>query len=430
MTIAAEIKPMIVPSALLASRVRVIGAGVCLVLWSLCVQAVRADDWFWVNSKINGKPARLVLDTGCEPGLALFRHSAERLNLKLRTAEIHSTNQIPYWLTDECTVKLPWSFWGFAHAKGQLTVVELPPYVEHSLNMDGVDGAVGWGLVSERVLELDAVRGKFRLTHRVSKKANGWAKLTLRKSLPWGRQLALEMPNPDGSNEVIIVDTGACGIGVALSPQKWKEWKATHPNQPTTLSGTFMVQPEVYVIERAWADQISLGPINLTAVVVEETDPASAIRLPQYAATFGVEALKRLDFIVDGKGGVAYLQPKKTTVPSPLSEQDRLVLVFVPGDAKSDDLVARVLDGSSPYDAGIRNGDVLLKIDERDVAQWRADPGEKWRVDPGNPFIVPSSNNPAGIKLELTLKRNDDLLKATIDLTEIAVLAPQTTSRP
>ena len=143
MTIAAEIKPMIVPSALLASRVRVIGAGVCL-LWSLCVQAVRADDWFWVNSKINGKPARLVLDTGCEPGLALFRHSAERL--KLRAAEIHSTNQIPYWLTDECTVKLPWSFCGFAHAKGQLTVVELPPYVEHSLNMDGVDGAVGWGL--------------------------------------------------------------------------------------------------------------------------------------------------------------------------------------------------------------------------------------------------------------------------------------------
>ena len=191
-----------------------------------------------------------------------------------------------------------------------------------------------------------------------------------------------------------------------------------------------MMQPEVYVSEQAWADQLSLGAIGLADVVVEETDPASAIRLPQYAATFGVEALKRLDFIVDGKGGVAYLQPKKTSIPSPLSEQDRLVLVFVPGDAKSDDLVARVLDGSSPYDAGIRNGDVLLKIDERDVAQWRADPGEKWRVDPGNPFIVPSSNNPAGIKLELTLKRNEDLLKATIDLTEIAVLAPETNSPP
>ena len=110
MTIAAEIKPMIVPSALLASRVRVIGAGVCL-LWSLCVQAVRADDWFWVNSKINGKPARLVLDTGCEPGLALFRHASERLKLKLQAGERRNADRIPYWFTEECTVKLPWSFW-------------------------------------------------------------------------------------------------------------------------------------------------------------------------------------------------------------------------------------------------------------------------------------------------------------------------------
>jgi len=68
------------------------------------------------------------------------------------------------------------------------------------------------------------------------------------------------MPNPGGSNEVIIVDTGACGIGVALSPQKWKEWKATHTNQPTTLSGNFMVQPEVFVSERAWPTNSLSGP--------------------------------------------------------------------------------------------------------------------------------------------------------------------------
>ncbi len=366
-----------------------------VLLCSLCVQAVRADDWLWIKAKINGKRARLVLDTGCEPGLALFRHSAERRNLKLRPAEIHGTNPIAYWFTDECTVKLPWSFWGFAHGKGRLTVVELPPYLEHSLTMDG---AVGWGLVSDRVLELDAVKGKFRLTRRVSKKANGWTKLTLRKSLPWGRQLALEIPNPGGSNEVIMVDTGAYGVGVALSPEKWKEWKTTHTNQPTTLSGSFMVQPEVYVIEQAWADQLALGAINLTDVVVEETDPVSAIRLPQYAATLGIDALKRLDFIVDGKGGVAYLRPKKSPVPSPLSEQDRLVLLFVLGDAKRDDL----------------------------IAQWRADPGDHWRIKSNYPFIRASTNNPVGTRTEITFKRGDDTLKATVDLKQIAILAPQT----
>ena len=73
---------------------------------------------------------------------------------------------------------------------------------------------------------------------------------------------------------------------------------------------------------------------------------------------------------------------------------------------------------------------MLLKLDGRDVATWRADPGEKWSVDAGDPFLTPSSNNPAGTKLELTLKRDGDLVKATIDLTEIAVLAPQTNSPP
>ncbi len=153
-------------------------------------------------------------------------------------------------------------------------------------------------------------------------------------------------------------------------------------------------------------------------------------RLPDYAATFGLEALKRLDFIVDGKGGVAYLRPKKTPVPSPLSEQDRLVLVFVPGDAKSDDLVAHVLDGSSPYDAGIRNGDVLLKIDDRDVAQWRADPGDHWRINPDDPFIRPSTKNPVGTRTEMTLKRGGLELNATVDLKQIAILAPQTNPPP
>ncbi len=40
------------------------------------------------------------------------------------------------------------------------------------------------------------------------------------------------------------------------------------------------------------------------------------------------------------------------------------------------ELVARVVDGSAAYQAGVRDGDVLLKLDERDVATWRADPGK------------------------------------------------------
>ena len=104
-----------------------------VLVCSLCVQAARADDWFWIDAKINGKRARLVLDTGCEPNFVLFRHAAERLHLNFQAGERGKADQMPYWLTDECTIKLPWCFWGLARAKGQLTVVEIPEFMRESI---------------------------------------------------------------------------------------------------------------------------------------------------------------------------------------------------------------------------------------------------------------------------------------------------------
>jgi len=69
---------------------------------------------------------------------------------------------------------------------------------------------------------------------------------------------------------------------------------------------------------------------------------------------------------------------------------------------------------------------VLLKIDNRDVAQWRAEPGDHWHIKPNDPFIRASTNNPVGTRTEMTLRRGDETWKATVDLKEIAILASQT----
>ena len=392
---------------------------------SLWVQISRAQDWFWVKAKINGKPARLVLDTGCEPGLALFRHASERLNLKLQEGERGNADRIPYWFTEECTVKLPWSFWGFARGKGQLTVIEIPSYVRRFIDMDG---AVGWPIVSQRVLELDAAEQKFRLIRKVPKQATGWTRLALQTNAPWGRLLALQMPQPDGAKEVIFVDTGST-FGVGLPPQKWVKWKTDHPNRPITFVAAYGPAPGMHVLEQSLATNIALGPMGLTDVVVGASGPMPREDLPaDQTVTLGMAALKRLDFVIDGKSGVAYLRPKRTPVQAPSAESDRPALVFVPRDAKSDDLVAHVLEGSSTCQAGIRNGDLLLQLDERAVADWRANPGGHWRIKPDHPFIVASTNNPPGTRIEMTLKRGDETLKTAVDLKEIAIFAPQTNS--
>ena len=373
-----------------------------ILVCSLCLHVVRADDWFWIDAKVNGKPVRLVLDTGCDPHLVLFRDTAQRLGLKMQEAKTSGR-----WITEECTVKLPWSFWGFAHARTKLVVVDVPSHVRKTINMDG---AVGWPILGDRILELDAARQKYRLLRKVPKATATWTSVALRTNLPSGsRVLALDLPDADGSKGVLVVDTGAGGTGVHLSPRRWREWKAVHTNQ-TTLITKYTPEASIYAQEQAWADKLSLGPLDLTDVLIEEADPIFSRSLPEYAGTLGLEALKRLDVIVDGKHGIAYLRPKQTTFAP--GEHNRLGAVFVPRDDQSDDLVAHVLDGSPAFEGGIRNGDILLSIGGRDVTTWRTDPDDtlnlQWTFE-----------SPAGTPLDLTMKRGDQTFKTTVLLREI-----------
>ena len=134
---------------------------------------------------------------------------------------------------------------------------------------------------------------------------------------------------------------------------------------------------------------------------------AQAALATNHEAILGIAALKQLDLIVDGKTGVAYVQPHS----GPRARQhNRLGAIFAPGHA-SDDLVAFVLDGSPAYEAGIRNGDVLLKIGNLDATKW-----------PTDPAVLPLSRfwaRPAGDKLDLTLKRGSETLQKTVVLKDI-----------
>jgi S1-C subfamily serine protease len=128
----------------------------------------------------------------------------------------------------------------------------------------------------------------------------------------------------------------------------------------------------------------------------------------QYQATIGLTALKRLNIIIDGNHGIAFLRSKQTP-PLPY-EHNRLGAVFVPPDMQSDHIIAHVIVGSPAYEAGIRDGDVLLKEGEQDVTNWR---------DPKIKINSPFREQPAGTKLELTLKRGDKVFKTTAVLRNI-----------
>src|SRR5207249_1941110 len=95
-----------------------------IVTWSFCLQAIQAQNQFWIDAKINGKPARLSLDTGAAgQTISFFQPATERLGIKLQANPTTAAGQIPYGVTERCRVKLRWSFWRVTHAVGELGVI-------------------------------------------------------------------------------------------------------------------------------------------------------------------------------------------------------------------------------------------------------------------------------------------------------------------
>ena len=116
-----------------------------------------------------------------------------------------------------------------------------------------------------------------------------------------------------------------------------------------------------------------------------------------------------MDVIVDGERGIAYLRARQT--PPPAYPHNRGGAVFVPADFNSNDLIAHVVEGSPAWDAGVRDGDVLLRVGDVDATKWRTAPDAK----PGNTF----GEKPAGTAVVLTLRRGQEIFKAKVVLRDL-----------
>ncbi len=379
-----------------------------LGLVALCLGVSQADQRLWVEARINGDPARFIFDTGADR-LLLFQRGADRLGLATTkppvSAPSTSSGAVPVGMTEPCDLQL----WRVS-LRTSLAVLEIPDY----LHM-GADGILGWGPLSENIVKIDASALKAVFLEAVPEEASAWTRLQVETNSSF---LFLRVPHQDGSVGKILVDTGFAG-GVALHPKRWREWVQLNTNQPMTLDSYYMPGAGLVVRREGWARRLDFGPLNLTEIPVEEANRAQVAQGSSgYEGSLGLAALKRLDFIVDGIRGCAYLRLKEG--PPPPYEHNRLGAVFVPSVPNSDDLVATVLDPSPAHEAGVRNRDVLLNIGALDVTKWRSDPA-----------VLPLSrfwSQPAGTHIDLTVRRDGQRLPIRIRLRDI--LLPHPSQRP
>jgi PDZ domain-containing protein/aspartyl protease len=358
----------------------------------------QADERLWLDAKINGKRARLCFDSGAEDFI-LWREGVQRLGLNFVESPIDATpseGKVGAGITEVCTLSLEGT-----EGKTRFRVLELPSYMDVDF-----DGVIGWWGVRNNIFQIDAAACKVTFLAKVPKKTAKWARLGVVAN---SSVLKLEIPYEGGTNGIVCVDTGS-DIGVALAPQKWQAWKALHAHQAMNLNSFFTPGDGLVVKEEGWANELSFGSLKLTGLPVTEATPTEiAVGGRQYEGTLGLAALRRLDFIIDSKRSLAYLRAKVT--PPPPYQHNRLGAAFVPSASRGDELIARVAAGSPAQEAGVENGDLLLKVDGIDITLRNTDGMKKFWMA-------------AGTKVNLTLKRNGKVFETTATLREI--LSPTT----
>ncbi len=340
------------------------------------------------DAAVNGTPVRLVFDTGAGAGVLLWRTAVDRLGLEVMPEPDlpdAANGRVHVSVTEPVQVTLM----GHTFVNSRLGVYDAPK----DLAMD-FDGVLGWAAGKDNILVLSGVEKNLSFASAVPKAAAHWAKYRVQPDLP-----TLELTPLTGRDraKTLSIDTGDSG-GVSLPPAEWDRWRAAHPRAPVTIGAYYMPGAGLVVSEEAWADKLSIGGLTLTSVPVRKANVAekSTAGRSIYAGTLGLAALLRIDLVVDGRKGVAYVNPRKNP-PAPY-QHNRLGAVFAPVDLSSDPLLAHVIKGGPAYRAGIRDGDVLIQIDALNVTTWRTEPAM-------TQLLHAWWERPAGSQSFLTLRR-------------------------
>ena len=266
---------------------------------------------------------------------------------------------------------------------------------------------IGWPIIRHSIWRLNGTDRQFSILKAVPSEAAEWVKLKERTDR---KLLTLELPQENlGQPAYIGIDSGS-DDGITLFPEQWTRWRSAHPWQPVTLVAYFNPAAGIVVSEVSWAEDVDLFGLTLRGVAISRANPVQIQLMPTgTVAILGLAALLRLDVIFDGKSGVTYAHPLITQPKR--YKHNRLGAVFVPAGLEGNDLVAHVVEGSPAAMAGLKDGDILLKIDQLDVTSWQTTPG-----------ILPLSRfweQAPGTRLRLKLKRAGKVVVCNVELRTI-----------
>ena len=258
------------------------------------------------NATINGQPARMDLDTGSSY-TSLTKSGADRLAVEILPPppdDDSRKGKAAIGLAESVTLTL-----GSQKITAPLSVINMPWYMRFLMDWNA-DGLVGWTEIKDNILVFDSVQRTVTAVPRLPAETANWMKVKVRDD----SVLTLDLPMADGKVGTILVDTGS-PFGVCLPPAQFKAWQDAHPNVALTKIPYYGPDAGDTSTEEGWADTITVGNLTLSDVPVSQAGPEEVAEFKDFAGSFGLYVLLRIDLVVDGRNHVAYLQPRPPPGP-------------------------------------------------------------------------------------------------------------------
>lgn len=383
------------------SRFLVVAAAIAALTLSGCAPVERSR-WIPIPAKLNGKPLKLIADTGAED-VVIWTSAAKRIGLAVKDPP-KGIKKKPWLAAVGSTEPGTLEILGTILPNARLRTFDLRPDIAGSTQIDGV---LGWANFKENIFLIDAMHRRLVPLKAAPSREDGWLRFRIHRN---ARVLEAEIPIK-GCSMLLLIDTGS-EFGLELSHDQWRRWLAAHPKASRTV-GSFFTPAVGYpsLREVAWAPTYDLGAIRFSGIMIEH-QPDTAWKPLPYAGKIGLAGLERLDCVVDGINGYVYLRPKNSRGIPP--NHNRLGATFHPASATDKNLVAHVAPGSPAAIAGIRDGDILLRIHSNDFRRARH------LRTPGYFF-----DRKAGTRLDLLLQRGKEVYHVRVRLRDLLTPHPK-----
>ncbi len=310
---------------------------------------------------------KFIVDTGVETAILTEKLFADILDAQyireLKIAGPGIEDSVEVYVANRMTFYLPGGLVG----KNMNLLVLKEDYLKLSENMgDEIYGIIGYDIFSRFVVEINYQEKKLILhdpkTYKPKRRFTS-VPITIINSKPF---LSTSISQKQETNSLdIMVDTGASHAALLDFSSSASAEKYLPSNKIVTRLGTGIGGEISGYLSRL--DNLSIAQFSFDSVLFsapfEGIYNKSIKRGSQYG-TIGGEILRRLHVIIDYRNGKMYLEKSKNYGDAFEHDMSGLTL-----NAKGENLdtleIVEIKEYSPAYDAGIRKGDVIVKINGR-----------------------------------------------------------------